>query len=482
MVVGDIIVDKTKTTDVDAIDQTASIPVGRITSKSMTLGGAANCAQNLLALGVPTKLVAVAGTDIYHTALLQNWGKSIGLAAGLATIQAHGEHTPATERWVDQYGHLIARTRSAWQRVQNPLDMSRILLEAMQPPTVIVLSDYGKGALDGLAIRKTLEYARIKNIPVIIDPHPSNAEHYANFCVMTPNISEAYALAKATGCDEGDAMSLQRLLAALTQYYKCPVLVTCGRHGMLLGVVAGAYHSVSASKCHAVDTCGAGDSVVAGLAYGTYHERMQSITHFDLYRQLRYAAAVAEVSVLHPGTYHTPLHEMADVLARKDPTARIVSVDKAALLARSAQSCGETVGVANGVFDLLHAGHIQLLQGAAARCDRLIVLVNSDESAAQVKRGRPIIPQSQRVRLLAALSAVSHVVVFDGPTPEAEIETIMPNFLFKGHDFAETIADVPGSKFVYNHGGDSQAILGAITSTTNIITRIRAACTAQDSG
>lgn len=128
----------------------------------------------------------------------------------------------------------------------------------------------------------------------------------------------------------------------------------------------------------------------------------------------------------------------------------------------------------NGVFDLLHSGHVALLEGARALGDRLVVGVNGDGSARSLAKGvgRPFVPAAERVRVVAALAAVDCVVVFDEPTPRATIEALRPDVLVKGGDY--TREQVVGADLV-EAGGGRVVLLPFVPnqSTTLIVERIR---------
>ena len=115
----------------------------------------------------------------------------------------------------------------------------------------------------------------------------------------------------------------------------------------------------------------------------------------------------------------------------------VLSPAEAAAVTRGAQALGRRVVFTNGVFDLLHPGHVRYLQRARALGDMLIVGVNSDRSVRANKGAeRPITPESERAELLAALAAVDHVVVFDEDTPQEIVTMLQPDVLVKGADWA----------------------------------------------
>jgi len=128
----------------------------------------------------------------------------------------------------------------------------------------------------------------------------------------------------------------------------------------------------------------------------------------------------------------------------------------------------------NGVFELLHQGHVASLEGARALGDHLVVGVNGDVSARALGKGpgRPATTATERARVLAALEAVDCVVVFDQPTPIALIEALAPDVLVKGGDY--TRETVVGADLVEARGGEVVILpLLPDTSTTGIVERIR---------
>jgi rfaE bifunctional protein nucleotidyltransferase chain/domain len=128
----------------------------------------------------------------------------------------------------------------------------------------------------------------------------------------------------------------------------------------------------------------------------------------------------------------------------------------------------------NGVFDLLHIGHITLLEAARAEGSALIVGVNSDASVRRLGKGaeRPVVAEQERARLVAALAAVDCVVLFDDDTPLTLIRTLRPDVLVKGADYARK--DIVGADDVEGWGGRVVRVpLVQDQSTTNLIAKLR---------
>ena len=143
-----------------------------------------------------------------------------------------------------------------------------------------------------------------------------------------------------------------------------------------------------------------------------------------------------------------PVSTMAPIITL-DQLERLVAADRAA---------GRTIALANGVFDLLHVGHIRYLQGAAAEADVLVVAVNDDESVRALKgEGRPVMGAADRAELIAALRGVAYVVIFPGRTVTDVLLRLEPDVHCKGTDY--TVESVPERPIVQAYGGRT-AIVG----------------------
>jgi rfaE bifunctional protein nucleotidyltransferase chain/domain len=150
-----------------------------------------------------------------------------------------------------------------------------------------------------------------------------------------------------------------------------------------------------------------------------------------------------------------------------------VTITEATAIVARVRAAGGTVVFTNGVFDLLHPGHLRYLQQARALGDALIIGINSDRSVREVKGpDRPITPEGERAEVLAALKCVDGVVIFDESTPQALIAILQPDILVKGADWAEDA--IIGRDIVEARGG--RVVRVAVEpghSTTAIIGKIR---------
>jgi rfaE bifunctional protein nucleotidyltransferase chain/domain len=154
---------------------------------------------------------------------------------------------------------------------------------------------------------------------------------------------------------------------------------------------------------------------------------------------------------------------------------RVLTCAEASELAANERGLGRVVAFTNGVFDLLHPGHVRYLRDARALGDLLIVGINSDRSVRALAKApdRPINSEHERAEVLAALASVDAVVVFDEDTPHAIISALQPDILVKGADWGEN--EIVGRDVVEARGGRVVRVqLADGYSTTSLIERIRA--------
>lgn len=154
---------------------------------------------------------------------------------------------------------------------------------------------------------------------------------------------------------------------------------------------------------------------------------------------------------------------------------RVVTQDELIVAVAERKRNGQRVVFTNGCFDLLHPGHVRLLEWARERGEALVVGLNSDISVRAIKgAGRPVVPQAERAEVLAALECVDYVALFDEPTPQQIIARVLPDVLVKGPPWREE--EVVGRDEVLAAGGRVElfpAVAGPAYSTTEIIQRMR---------
>ena len=214
---------------------------------------------------------------------------------------------------------------------------------------------------------------------------------------------------------------------------------------------------------------GAGDTLVAAFA-------VSLASGASLEHSARAANVAAGIAVSKLGTATVSGTELRMAMHRQE----VIAIDdKVAVLANAQDEVdewraqGQRIGFTNGCFDLIHPGHVRLLQAARAQCDRLVVGLNTDASVQRLKGPtRPVQTEAARATVMASIGAVDLVVLFDEDTPMELIRALRPDRLFKGADY--TIDQVVGGDVVRANGGQVVLIdLEAGHSTTGIIRRMK---------
>jgi D-beta-D-heptose 7-phosphate kinase/D-beta-D-heptose 1-phosphate adenosyltransferase len=169
-------------------------------------------------------------------------------------------------------------------------------------------------------------------------------------------------------------------------------------------------------------------------------------------------------------------HNLFPVRSRHDdapPSTKIVTLEEVIEVREDCRGRGQRIVLTNGCFDLLHLGHMAYLQQASQLGEVLVVAINSDASVRALKGpGRPVVKQSDRAAMLAALECVDYVLIFDNSTPVSLIQRIRPDVLVKGGDYG--LDEVVGHDVVESYGGEVRVTAEiAGTSTTDVIARIR---------
>ncbi|MFF5448081.1 D-glycero-beta-D-manno-heptose 1-phosphate adenylyltransferase [Streptomyces sp. NPDC012888] len=302
----------------------------------------------------------------------------------------------------------------------------------------VLVADYGRHT--ALAVHAELA-ASARRVPLVWDPHPKGDTPVAGARLVTPNAAEARALVPGTGTALADDARRGRVLAE--RWRAATVAVTLGARGALLTRPATATPMLLPAPYPADgDPCGAGDCfaavAAAALADGALPEEA-----------VERAVAEAAAFVAAGGAGGTALWDPAAGPA--DPGR---PPSDAFALAREVRARGGTVVATGGCFDLLHAGHVGLLESARRIGDCLIVCVNSDASLARRKGpGRPLNPLADRIRVLAALGSVDAVAPFEEDTPEALLEELRPDIWVKGGDYA--VEDLPEAETLRRWGGQA---------------------------
>ena len=465
LVFGDLILDRFVYGKVTRISREAPAPVLAESRRTEMLGGAGNLARNIAGLGGRSILVAPVGGDLegQHAAALAAEACEARLAVEAERL------TPTKSRYVAQGQQMFCVDRDPTGPVGASTEDALIAAfeNALPLADVVLVSDYGRGAVTPRAVRALISMARAAGVPVSVDPRGSDYGRYDGASVIKPNADE---LAAETGLPVRDPESAAAALLALQA--RLPetgaLLVTRGAGGMSLLERGRPVLHQSARPREVFDVSGAGDTALAALSLGL-------AAGVALSEAMAFADLAAGVAVGKPGTAVVAPEEILDDAAAGGdaPDWRIASREAGAELSARWRSQGLRVGFTNGCFDLLHPGHLAVLRFAASQCDRLFVGLNSDASVKRLKGPeRPVTDEASRALMLASLEMVDRVVLFEEDTPEALIRALRPHVMIKGADYVAD--DLPGAAFMREIGGE--VVLAPLMpgrSTTSIIQKLK---------
>lgn len=428
LVVGDLMLDRYIAGEVSRRDPDHGSDILTETGRHDCLGGAANVARNAAALGAEVALCGLIGADPEGERLRALLRES-GISPESARVAP--ERPTTLKQRFSAPGHALLR---ADRETSAPLppDIEAALLArcaaSMDEFDAVILSDYAKGVLRGGLAGDIIGLARASGIPVLVDPKGADFVRYAGAAYLTPNQAE---FTRAAG-----GLSPTELVTRLDLD---GLVITRAEHGATLFDRTGT-REFPTEPVAKPEATGAGDSFIAMLA-------VACASGMGIDDAVRLANHAGRLACLRPRTAAVTKADLAEDLAAAerpvDPLLAQVALWKAA---------GLRVGFTNGCFDLLHAGHVHLIEQARARCDRLIVAVNTDASVRRLKGPvRPIHRLDHRMRVLGALRSVDLVTAFDDTTPLRLIEAITPDLLVKGADY--TVETVVGASHVLAHGG-----------------------------
>jgi D-beta-D-heptose 7-phosphate kinase/D-beta-D-heptose 1-phosphate adenosyltransferase len=462
-VIGDLMLDEYVVGAVERISPEAPVPVVRVRDTEHRLGGAANVARQVAALGATVSLAGVIGEDPAGDDFLR-----LCSASNIDTRAVIRLPERRTTRKLRVLGHSQQLLRLDWEDVKPcvPQFTTRMLSKLAEGPRAhaIILSDYAKGVLTPETISGLTALGG--NAPVVVDPKHRDFTRYRGATTITPNLRELEAAA-GQALDPDDVEAIAAAARPLAQAAGLEAMVvTLGDRGMLVVPVEGQAVAVPAIQRAVYDVTGAGDTAISVLA-------LSLAARASLLEAAQLANAAAGVSVGQIGAVAVDAGSIRDALAAR-PDGKILSRDDLVARAATWRMAGKRIVLTNGCFDLLHAGHLSLLSQAAQLGDILVLAINSDASVRRLKGPeRPLVPQEDRAAVLAALGFVDAVTIFDEDTPLEVLQSVRPHVLVKGGDYR--LDQVVGRELMETTGG--RVVLVPLTpekSTTALVERIRA--------
>jgi D-beta-D-heptose 7-phosphate kinase/D-beta-D-heptose 1-phosphate adenosyltransferase len=468
LVVGDLMLDRFIYGNVDRISPEAPIPVLRFQREISMLGGAGNVVRNLVSLGQKAELVAITGNDPAGFEISKLLSTDANITPHL--INDAARPTTIKSRYIAGVQQVLRVDNEQAEPLSATLEEQIIvrLRMALGACEIVVLSDYAKGVLTPNLIATCIKLAQEMGKKVIVDPKIRDYTRYQNADVITPNRKE---LAEATRININtveDAVVASRML--IKKFNFNAVLAKLGADGVCLVPKTGEPTHIGATAREVYDVSGAGDTVVAAFATAL-------AGGLPMESAARLANEAGSIVVSKIGTATVTIDELTKSLRQseaREMDEKVMPLSKALETVERWRRQGLNVGFTNGCFDLLHPGHISLLQQARSACDRLIVGLNSDASVKRLNKGpdRPVQNSTARSIVLSGLASVDLVVVFEEDTPLELIQALRPAVLVKGADY--TIDKVVGAKEVKSWGG--KVVLAELVegqSTTKTIQKLR---------
>lgn len=432
VIVGDVLLDVDIETGADRLVPDTPAPVLDERNRITRAGGAALAAAFAAeTYNGPITLIAPMAADSEAAQIAALLDKRVRLIP----IPASGR-TPVKTR-LRCGATTVARLDSGDHRLSIG-DVPPSADEASREAAAVLVSDYGGGSTTVPAMR-SLVAAAASRIPVVWDPHPRGGPPPPGVSLVTPNQSEAE---RATGvrADPGIAGIRDQAFALLELWQPQAVAITLGSGGALLVDRSQRCTVIPADAAgRTADTCGAGDCLA-----GTVAGRLVGGELISAALEQGVASASAFVAGAGPAE-------------RTAVAGDAVQPHSAERLADSLRRRGRTVVATGGCFDLLHAGHVEMLAAARRLGDCLIVCLNSDTSVRRLKGpGRPLQSEADRARVLRALRCVDAVAIFDEATPHNVLRRLRPHLWVKGDDYSA--GELPELDLVRSWGGEAVTV------------------------
>ena len=420
-------------------------------------GGAGNAAHNVAALGGARD----AGRR-WPAATSRVAASLAALPRGVDTrrvVRPAGYHTPVKTRIlaggihsakqqvvrIDRHASepIADAWRAAWLRAAG---------RAVRGADAVLVSDYGSGLLSPALVAGLVRAAATgrRRVPVLVDSRYDLLGIAASPPARRTSRRSSRCSASRSTTARGRSSAPAARCSTRTRMEA--VLITRGSRGMaLFEPGAPTVHMPIYGSDEIADVTGAGDTVMATLTLAL----AAGASMADAARLANYAGGLV---VMKRGTATVSADELRRRRgggwrrASKRMAADPVAPGAGGVAVEDARRAGRTVAFANGVFDLLHVGHVRYLQAAAREADVLVVAVNDDASVRALKGpGRPMLPAADRAELVAALRGVDYVVIFAEPTVTPLLELLRPDVHCKGTDY--TVDTVPERATVRAYGG-----------------------------
>ena len=457
LIIGDIILDKYYFTDVEKISPEAPIPIAKFNSERLALGGAANVAINCSKLGAKTYIIGQIGSDEEGQTIKKLFTQEKITFFPIITK----EKTITKTRILSRSAQLLRLDFEKNVQISYK-EIIKTVNKISNKIDLILISDYRKGMISV----ELLKAFKSKKKYISLDTKPGVFKDLKGVALLKPNFKEAAIMAKELGFKSNISnidSNVESIGKYLKKKLKTNLLITRSEKGATY-IGKSIIHNKTINS-EITDVTGAGDTCMAIFSILDY-------LNLNKKDALEIMNAAAKITVSHLGTYSPTIDEIKNELYKED-LKNIIQFNNINSLVNQLKLEKKKIVFTNGCFDILHKGHIDLLNKAKKLGDILIVGVNSDASIRRLKgNSRPIIDEASRAFMLSNLKSVDYVVIFEQDTPIELIKQIKPHIHVKGGDYI--IDKMPETKVIKSYGGKVILIdLKYTSSTTKIVNKIK---------
>lgn len=421
-VIGDIILDHYFIGDANRISPEAPIPIVKIQDEHFLLGGACNVVRNLKSFESNVYLFGIVGDD-------NNGSKVVEL---INQINVSSEFIlkikdrPTTFKSRVQAGNqqIVRLDKEDESEISRNIEneLLNLFCEIINKIDLVIISDYAKGLLTNSFLKQIINICNRVGIKILVDPKGKDFTKYKGTFLSTPNKLEATI---ATNVNIIDKESLYLAMNKLKEFFDSEnQIITLGSEGIAY-CDSKEIQVFPALASEVYDVTGAGDTVIAALGY-------KIAKGYSIKDSIEFANKAASIVVQKRGPAVATLNEIENLSGRISKKNTIfynsseIKEDFLSLISKS------KIVFTSGCFDIIHSGNISFLQKASELGDLLIVGLNSNESIKKTKGSNsPIIDEKDRAIVLAALSFVDYVIVFDDSSPNELIKLLKPTILVK---------------------------------------------------
>ena len=423
LIIGDLILDEYILGESNRISPEAPIPIVRVHETKTVLGGAANCAAAMSAMGAKPTLIGLVGNDKQGDQL-----KKICLKYKIKLKSFDDKRaTTLKTRVLGLQQQLLRIDREETHQISQALEKQILqkIEKIIFTQEAVLISDYNKGLLTKKLCQKVITLAHKHKKPVLVDPKVNNYEFYKNCDYISPNWLEGKALSGFIDA-KPNLKDIKKVALKIAQKINSHVFLTLGALGAFFQNknLKDSYYVKTEAK-EVFDVSGAGDTMISWSSMGI-------ASGFTPEEALLWANRAAGLVVAKQGT---SIIYAGDIIQEQKILNSLTQLKQ---VSESLHHQGKVIVSINGAFDLLHSGHMKILQEAKNQGDVLVVGLNTDESIQKYKDPkRPIVEVEERAAMLLNTRWVDFVYLFSEKTPHQFLKNLKPHVHVNGSEYGK---------------------------------------------